>query len=731
MLFFTLSVLLVCSPAQAQEGEGDTAESISNTSNNLTSPNTDNADNAEKPAIEEFDLEALMSGEITTSVSRSAERIEDAPATVTIITRKQLTVWGYTNVSEVLERVAGFYAIDDHMIPNFSVRGISGGQRAESGLLKVMIDGRAVSFRPTGGNWLGPELIPFSAIERIEIVRGPTSTVYGADAFLGVVNIITRDPSLVDVNEVRITGSQSGGPGGGLDLTMGGKYKDLNAFFSMRLNREDRSGLQLPSSSPAPNLPPSVDALKPTKALYLDSASALTRLTYTPSIDYSFSLTGSTSFLERNGDFAPWLQLATGLDEEGRVRGTQISLIRGYLDFAAKIQVTENVQLVFNSGFFGGAPTSRERIDVGSNVSYIQREMSSKASQSELSVIWTLFDELQLIIGTDFLYDHQILPSSLQTLYANVGGLSAGDTLEASSVRQGARDFLNVGTFILTTWHPLKQLRLSAGTRLDWNNIYDVQLNGRLGASVRVMDGLSIKVNYNSAFRAPTTQLLFGVPVYPGDILGNEHLKPQRLHTWEIGFLYTPLDWLRFDSALSYNLATDVATFVQTGLSSEARNFDAMNVLTWETDARVDWNEMIWAYVNLSLVLGFRDSQDVGYRAELVGDSLPIYPPVILNFGLAHKITFAPIKLGVEGRFMSERRASDDNILAAGKVYTLPNAFYLDAHIELVDLFENNSSHVMFLIRNLLDTDEAHPGFAGIDYPSAPRTFLLQWRQEL
>jgi outer membrane receptor for ferrienterochelin and colicins len=672
-----------------------------------------------------------MAGEITTSVSRSAERVEDVPATVTVITREQLTVWGYTSVAEVLERVVGFYAIDDHMIPNFSVRGISGGQRAESGLLKVMIDGRAVSFRPTGGNWLGPELVPFSAIERIEIVRGPTSTVYGADAFLGVVNIITRDPTHLDIDEVRITGTQSGGPGGGIDLTIGGVQGDLNAFFALRLNREDRSGIQLPASSPAPSLLPSVNANQSAQDLYLDSASSIARLTYTPSSDYTFSLTGSTSFLERNGEFAPWLQLATGLDEDGRARGTRISLMRGYIDLSAKMRVSEHVQLVLNTGFFGGGPTGRERIDVGSDVSYIRREMSSKASQTELSAIWSALDTLQLTIGTDFLYDHQTLPGTLQTLYADSGGLSAGDTLDASSVRQGDRAFLNAGAFLLAHWNPLERLRVSAGTRLDWNNIYDVQLNGRLGASVRVLDKLSIKLNYNSAFRAPTTQLLFGVPVYPGDILGNAHLKPQRLHTWEVGALYTPLDWLRLDSTFSYNLATDVATFVQTGLSSEARNFEALNTFTWETDARVNWDELLWAYVNLSLVLGFRDSTDVGYRADLVGDHLPIYPPIILNFGLAHKATFMPIKLGVEGRLIGERRASDDNILAAGKVYTLPSAFYLDAHVELVDLFDNDSSHIMLLVRNLLNTDKAHPGFAGIDYPSSPRTIMLQWRQQL
>ena len=56
----------------------------------------------------------------------------------------------------------------------------------------MLIDGHSVAFHSTGGNWLGPELVPLSAIERIEIVRGPASALFGADAFLGVINIKTR-----------------------------------------------------------------------------------------------------------------------------------------------------------------------------------------------------------------------------------------------------------------------------------------------------------------------------------------------------------------------------------------------------------------------------------------------------------------------------------------------------------------------------------------------------------
>ena len=55
---------------------------------------------------------------------------------------------------------------------------------AESGVIKVMIDGRSVAYRTTSGNWMGVELVPLEAVQQIEIIRGPASALYGADAFL-------------------------------------------------------------------------------------------------------------------------------------------------------------------------------------------------------------------------------------------------------------------------------------------------------------------------------------------------------------------------------------------------------------------------------------------------------------------------------------------------------------------------------------------------------------------
>src|SRR4030095_16915571 len=88
--------------------------------------------------------------------------------------------------------VPGLYCIDDYVTADCGVRGISGGERGYSKVLKVMIDGQPVSFRADTTSFLGPELVPIDLVERIEVVRGPVSALYGANAFFGAVNVITR-----------------------------------------------------------------------------------------------------------------------------------------------------------------------------------------------------------------------------------------------------------------------------------------------------------------------------------------------------------------------------------------------------------------------------------------------------------------------------------------------------------------------------------------------------------
>jgi len=130
--------------------------------------------------------------ETVVSASRFAQSPLDAPNSTAIITRQDIRLTGITNIAELLRRVAGadvmtLTAADTQI----SFRGFN--QRLSPRVL-VLIDGRTVYVDPLGSTlWRS---LPFNVedIERIEVIRGPASALYGADAFAGIVNIITRAP---------------------------------------------------------------------------------------------------------------------------------------------------------------------------------------------------------------------------------------------------------------------------------------------------------------------------------------------------------------------------------------------------------------------------------------------------------------------------------------------------------------------------------------------------------
>ncbi|HYX37910.1 MAG TPA: TonB-dependent receptor plug domain-containing protein, partial [Oligoflexus sp.] len=131
-------------------------------------------------------------------------------------------------------------------------RGINGGLRAYSRIVKVMIDGQPVSFRADTTALLGPELIPIHAVDRIEIVRGPASALYGANAFLGVINVITRKGKARNrMFEAHANvGASKGDQGGGLELIGSSGSESWEGMVAASFQSYDRSGLELPASSP-------------------------------------------------------------------------------------------------------------------------------------------------------------------------------------------------------------------------------------------------------------------------------------------------------------------------------------------------------------------------------------------------------------------------------------------------------------------------------------------------
>lgn len=138
---------------------------------------------------------ALTQAEEVTAASRSLEDVNDAPSSVSIVPRRELSALRYPTISEALRGLPGVYAWNDRSYQAVGFRGL-GRLGGYGNSVLVLVDGH-----PLNDDWLGSSYVGYDArvgledVERIEVVRGPGSVLYGTNAFSGVVNLVTRKPT--------------------------------------------------------------------------------------------------------------------------------------------------------------------------------------------------------------------------------------------------------------------------------------------------------------------------------------------------------------------------------------------------------------------------------------------------------------------------------------------------------------------------------------------------------
>ena len=140
----------------------------------------------------EMDLEQLLQVNVTGATLRE-DSLKTVPSSVTLYTREQLDTLGLDYLHELLDLVPGFQTHrsgDSAINYTYSIRGRRQGGRARE--IVLLVDGRVLSDPRSGGADSAIVLYPLANIERLEIIRGPASAIYGSGAFTGVINIVSR-----------------------------------------------------------------------------------------------------------------------------------------------------------------------------------------------------------------------------------------------------------------------------------------------------------------------------------------------------------------------------------------------------------------------------------------------------------------------------------------------------------------------------------------------------------
>src|SRR3984957_20112289 len=196
-------------------------------------------------------LEDLMKVEVY-SASKHLQNASDAPSSVTVVTADEIQKHGYRTLADILESVRGFYITYDRDYSFVGVRGF--GRLGDSNnRILVLIDGHRINDNVFGEPYLGTEfLADVDLIDHVEIIRGPSSSLYGAYAFFAVINVITRAGPQVKGVELSFAGASFGTYQG--RASYGGRFRGIDMMLSGTFYNSDGPSLFFPEfASPASN----------------------------------------------------------------------------------------------------------------------------------------------------------------------------------------------------------------------------------------------------------------------------------------------------------------------------------------------------------------------------------------------------------------------------------------------------------------------------------------------
>lgn len=148
-------------------------------------------------------IDQLVNMEVD-SASKIARQVSDAPSAVSIVTAEDIKSYGYHTLAEILESMRGLYVTSDRAYTFLGGRGF-GRPGDFTGRIMLLVDGNQVNNNIYNSAGLGTTgLIDVSLIERVEYVSGPGSTVYGNNAFYGIINVVTKHGH--HINGLQVTG---------------------------------------------------------------------------------------------------------------------------------------------------------------------------------------------------------------------------------------------------------------------------------------------------------------------------------------------------------------------------------------------------------------------------------------------------------------------------------------------------------------------------------------------
>lgn len=645
-------------------------------------------------------LLALYGDEQTISIATGTKQsIAKAPAVASVITANMIKSMGAIDIDDVLERVPGLHVSRSNIgyNPLYTFRGVLSTFNPQVLLLLNGIPLSNLHLGDRGQSWGG---MPVEAISRIEVIRGPGSAVYGADAFAGVINIVTKQAGEISGTEI-IARAGSFNTRNGAVLSSG-KLQQFDIAFAAEYYNTDgqREIIDIDAQT-------GLDQVFATNASLAPGPVSLSRQNLDLRLDISNEHWRFRTGMQSRRDWGVGAGVANALDSNNRYNSDRINAdltwsdtVAQYWDMTGQVsyydtthEVREDL-IIFPPGTNLGGGIYPEGF-IGNP------EVFERHYRASISGFYTGFSRHKIRVGGGAYRGdvHRVRETKNFGIDPRTGtvlppGSPLVDVSDTPFVFLPEDDRKNQYVFIQDIWQIANDWELTAGIRYDDYSDFGSTTNPRIALVWSTSYDLTTKLLYGQAFRAPsfaeTRQI--NNPV----ALGNPELDPETMQSIELAFDYRPNDHLNLIFNIFDYTWDDIIEFVPDvgEPTSTSQNIGKQNGNGIEL-------EVIWSPIkslDISSNYSFIDAED---RNGFDAANIPNHQFFV---NARWNVTQQLELYAQANRVMSRERLNGD-IREEIDDYTLVdvNARYT---------FSSSKFHISLTVRNLFDSDAREPSTA-------------------
>lgn len=491
-----------------------------------------------------------------------------APAVATVITTEDIAAIGATDLDDILETVPGLHVARSTQVyaPIYVVRGINIGFNPQ---VLMLINGVPITVTYTGNRGSGWGGMPVENIARVEVIRGPGSALYGADAFSGVINIITKSAAEIDGTQVGVRAGSFNTKDGW--MLHGGKWGGIDVAAYLRAGSTDGARRTVRADAQT-----AWDALVGTTASLAPGAVNNDRDFVDGMLDLSLDK-WRLHFDYRERDLGSGTGVASALDPSGKSYSQNVSAdlsyedksfaqnwavslqgsLMHYKEFTDAVLFPAGTRLAFSGPVFAdgliGNPDKWERHGrLNASATYTGFE----DHRIRLGIGWEKEEVYRTRETKNFYYD------DAAKTYLPIGTGSWADVTDVSRTAPFMEPQGRYKRYVYAQdeWSLAADWTLTAGIRHDRYSDFGSTTNPRLALVWDAAYNVTGKLMYGTAFRAPSMSELYAInnPV----VRGNADLKPERIRTLEAALTWQPLSRLQLGLNVFHYEMSDIIRLV-------------------------------------------------------------------------------------------------------------------------------------------------------------------------